>query len=182
MKKILQSLSLVSLAVVSSAACASSGYSMGPYLNATIGGGIIHYDSQNIDGFMIPSGNPSYVVGRLGGGALISLSPNDNPFFVGLEANWNIGKVSYEGQKGTLYGVDPTVSFGKVFNSNVALYAKAGAQVLGNNGSYSTAPLVGVGVGYQVMPHVRFTVEENNAFYRDSSVITGSVGLQYTFS
>jgi hypothetical protein len=179
MNRLIKSLSVLGLSLMSYAAFADAAYDMGPYANVSVGGGIYHISDE---GF---STNLNIMTFRGGLGYLHSLTSDQNPFYLGAEVNGIIDHV-FESDivdAETGHGFEATAIAGKVLGSSFALYAKGGVQVLGDEGSYSTAPLAGVGLGYQLTQHIRLNVEENNAFYKDGlTSISGSVGVQYSFS
>lgn len=182
MKKISKTFAVIGLAAATSVAFANANYDMGPYISANLGGGIIHIHGDDSDFSGNSSADLKLLMGRAGMGYLFAISQAANPFFLGVEGDGDLGEVFYHGAHAKVYGGEGAAIVGKTFNSNIALYGKVGAQGLGNNNDFTTAPLLGAGVGYQLSQHVRLTVEENNSLYKDSTIFAGSIGLHYTFN
>ncbi len=73
MKKIYKVLTIVGLVAASSAVMADNNYDMGAYINASVGGGILHIPSIDFGFFETPSENIGLIQGPCGCRLLICI-------------------------------------------------------------------------------------------------------------
>jgi hypothetical protein len=172
-------LSLLGAGTLLCAAQALAYYNTGPYIN--LGAGGMTFASHGI--------SATGGAGRFGLGYIDLLNCDQNPAFIGLELNGDYG---YTDRTHSVYGADFSGILGQQLSPLVGIYAKLGANAIGQNRSYVLGPQVGVGLGFQVAPLWRVTVEGNYAYdafrihnnFADTNNVntfTYLLGLQYTF-
>jgi hypothetical protein len=157
-------------------------YTMGPYLNVGAGGLTIVANGHSSTGG----------AARAGLGYIEALDYCDvNPLFLGIEANGDYG---YTDKFHSIYGADISGIIGKVFEQEMSIFGKLGANGIGQDSSYVFGPQVGVGLGFQVLPLLKVAVEGDYALdafhthdnhddfvgHNTANTFTYLLGLQYT--
>ncbi|MGB6976841.1 MAG: hypothetical protein WBE18_05240, partial [Gammaproteobacteria bacterium] len=138
-------------------------YNTGPYINIGAGGLTIVVNSTSTTGG----------AGRFGLGYIDLLNCNENPAFIGFELNGNYG---YTRRLHSIYGADLSGVIGQQLSQLVGIYGKLGAQAIGQDRNYILGPQIGLGLGFQVAPLWRVTLEGNYALdaFRIHSNLVGN--------